>query len=355
MPVLNNAYNVMFGALQAHRVLLRGTTVWILPVPVNTVLPAITGTPTVGETLTCSTGTWTNSPTSYAYQWQELIGGVWTNLSGETANTYTTDHAGFFRCLVTASNAFGPSEAPAAAAQVEVTEPSSLPTDAISVTGGTEYFYRAVAEITGGARNFCIGALVYIESGSPADWGDLHPLITVQCASGRYATTGTDNVFGNWRINVAGQGTTVVVATQPVSGQWYYMTLGGDNVLGDDGGQFRVTFQPVEGGTLISQYVDKSEFFGTAAHTGTYFNTFGDPAGGDGWPQGLRFQSVRLYLAERDDTQIQADRTNQDPTGAHWWWDFTDAGGGTPGVADLTGNGRTPTIVGGEMVAGPGA
>lgn len=113
MPVLNNAYNVMFGSLQASRVILRGTVVWLLPVPVNTVAPDVSGGTSVGSTLTCSTGTWTNSPTGYAYQWQELITGVWTNLSGETANTYDADHAGSFRCLVTASNAFGPSENPA--------------------------------------------------------------------------------------------------------------------------------------------------------------------------------------------------------------------------------------------------
>jgi hypothetical protein len=37
--------------------------------PVNSVLPAVTGTKTVGQTLTCSTGTWTQSP-SYTYQWR---------------------------------------------------------------------------------------------------------------------------------------------------------------------------------------------------------------------------------------------------------------------------------------------
>ncbi|MDO1560414.1 hypothetical protein Q0812_13345 [Brevundimonas sp. 2R-24] len=37
--------------------------------PVNSVLPAITGTATEGETLTCSSGTWSKSP-SYTYQWR---------------------------------------------------------------------------------------------------------------------------------------------------------------------------------------------------------------------------------------------------------------------------------------------
>jgi hypothetical protein len=57
--------------------------------PFNTAIPAITGTIKVGSTQTVSTGTWSNTPTSYAYQWQKSSDGIsWINLSGETANTY---------------------------------------------------------------------------------------------------------------------------------------------------------------------------------------------------------------------------------------------------------------------------
>jgi RHS repeat-associated protein len=42
--------------------------------PVNTTIPAVTGTAQVGSTLTTSTGSWLNSPTSYGYQWQRCQG-----------------------------------------------------------------------------------------------------------------------------------------------------------------------------------------------------------------------------------------------------------------------------------------
>jgi hypothetical protein len=57
--------------------------------PYNTAAPAITGTVKVGSTQTATTGTWSNTPTSYSYQWQKSADGIsWINISGETAATY---------------------------------------------------------------------------------------------------------------------------------------------------------------------------------------------------------------------------------------------------------------------------
>ena len=57
--------------------------------PYNTALPTISGTIKVGSTQTVTTGTWSNTPTAYSYQWQKSADGIsWINLSGETSSTY---------------------------------------------------------------------------------------------------------------------------------------------------------------------------------------------------------------------------------------------------------------------------
>lgn len=79
--------------------------------PTNTVAPAVTGTPTVGETLSCSTGTWSGTGTiSYAYQWQR----DGSNISGATSSTYTlveADASTSVRCVVTATDDIGSTSA----------------------------------------------------------------------------------------------------------------------------------------------------------------------------------------------------------------------------------------------------
>lgn len=80
--------------------------------PANTVAPAITGTPTQGSTLSTTNGTWTNSPSSYAYQWQRdtASNGIFSNIGSATANTYLlvqADIGNQLRCVVTATNGSG--------------------------------------------------------------------------------------------------------------------------------------------------------------------------------------------------------------------------------------------------------
>jgi hypothetical protein len=78
--------------------------------PVNTVVPAITGTNNIGQVLTTTDGTWTGTPApTFAYQWFRGAAAI----SGQTATTYTIQSqdlhptAQAITCQVTATNASG--------------------------------------------------------------------------------------------------------------------------------------------------------------------------------------------------------------------------------------------------------
>jgi type II secretory pathway pseudopilin PulG len=107
-------------------------------VPVVTVAPAISGTAQQGQTLTVANGTWANSPTSYAYQWQRSTtqGGVWQTIAGATAQTYMAQAAdlGFsLRVNVTAANAAG------------VTSTTSDPSGVVLSSAGPSYSSTVLA------------------------------------------------------------------------------------------------------------------------------------------------------------------------------------------------------------------
>ena len=87
--------------------------------PVNLTLPTISGTPKQGQTLTASNGTWSNSPTSYSYQWARCgsAGGNCTAISGATSKTYvltSSDVGATLRITVAATNSGGSTAATSA-------------------------------------------------------------------------------------------------------------------------------------------------------------------------------------------------------------------------------------------------
>lgn len=75
-------------------------------VPANTSAPSISGTPTVGHTLSCATGAWSNSPTGYSYDWQRN-GGAITGATGATYVVRSADAGDTLTCQVTAYNLGG--------------------------------------------------------------------------------------------------------------------------------------------------------------------------------------------------------------------------------------------------------
>ncbi|HEY2319666.1 MAG TPA: hypothetical protein VGH67_15270 [Solirubrobacteraceae bacterium] len=90
--------------------------------PINTGVPALSGTPQRTAALTATAGTWTGLGDQITYQWQRSPDGTtWTGISGATAPTYTlqfADEGDAVRVLVTATNASGVTSTPSAPTQV---------------------------------------------------------------------------------------------------------------------------------------------------------------------------------------------------------------------------------------------
>jgi hypothetical protein len=112
------------------------TTSAATAVPLAAVAPAISGGEqadgaVVGNTLTCSTGTWSGDPTGYAFAWE--LDGV---ANGATASTYPVqagDAGRSLACAVTASNAGG-AGTPATSAAIAVAPPPPTPIPAAQTT-----------------------------------------------------------------------------------------------------------------------------------------------------------------------------------------------------------------------------
>jgi hypothetical protein len=81
-------------------------------VPANTVVPTITGTPQVGQTLTALPGTWLSFPTGYTYQWQrcDVTGANCAPVTGATGSSYVVaaeDVGVTLDVVATAQNSYG--------------------------------------------------------------------------------------------------------------------------------------------------------------------------------------------------------------------------------------------------------
>ncbi|WP_166380446.1 sialidase family protein [Catellatospora methionotrophica] len=133
--------------------------------PVNTSAPTISGTPNQGATQTAANGTWTGSPTSYAYRWQrcDSAGGSCVDISGATASTYTAsaaDVGGRLKVKVTATNATGSTTASSGATAVITSAPAPA---SYTATG---YTRAVVANPAGAPYTSFVGEWVNPADGS---------------------------------------------------------------------------------------------------------------------------------------------------------------------------------------------
>ena len=101
-------------------------------------LPAITGTAQQGQTLTASTGTWSNTPTSYAYQWESCTAASSCSPVGTNASTYlvaATDVGHTIEVQVTATNSGGSSAEATSAATAAVVPPAPTSNNPPTISG----------------------------------------------------------------------------------------------------------------------------------------------------------------------------------------------------------------------------
>jgi hypothetical protein len=89
---------------------------------------AVAQTADIGDTLTCTMGEWEGEPTGYAYQWLNGSNEIGTGASYVVA---ASDAPGSLRCVVTAINGAGATQAPPSnAVIVEATAAQQQPQEA---------------------------------------------------------------------------------------------------------------------------------------------------------------------------------------------------------------------------------
>ena len=157
------------------------------PAPANTAAPVVSGTATQGQSLSTSNGSWSGSPASFSYGWQDCdsSGNGCTTISGATGSSYTlasADVGHTVRSVVTASNGSGSASK------------SSAPTAVVAASGGgggggtscslnatTSTFASQVSAASAG-QTICLA------SGSYGTWSGTNKAITIAAASGATPT-----------------------------------------------------------------------------------------------------------------------------------------------------------------------
>jgi hypothetical protein len=228
--------------------------------PVGTALPAISGTAQQGQTLTTSNGSWSNSPTSYKYAWQDCnsSGTVCTTISNATSSSYTlegTDVGAAIRSEVTATNAGGSAAQTSGPTEVVAALPpsppanSALPTisgttqqgQALSTSNGTwsnspsSYTYHwEDCNSSGSSCTTITGATASSYTLASTDVADtIRAIVTATNAGGSTPATSTQTAV----VSASGSGGTLPagVTLQPIDGGPSFYCSHGFTVACNDG------------------------------------------------------------------------------------------------------------------------
>lgn len=173
--------------------------------PTNTTPPKITGTATVGETLTTDNGTWTGSPTSYAYDWLRCNtgGASCTSAPNGTQKTYTLitgDRGHTMRVRVTATNADGSANVQSdQTAVVAAAASSAVPrnTTRPSISGNTQ----VGSQLTANDGSWTASPTSYAYQWQRCD-SDVATCTIITGATGKTYGLGTADIGFRIRVNV---------------------------------------------------------------------------------------------------------------------------------------------------------
>jgi large repetitive protein len=176
-------------------------TVTAAAAPQNTAEPQITGTATVGSTLTATNGTWSGStPITYTYAWERCAtnGASCAAISGATSQTYvaaSADAAHTLRVVVTATNAAGSAQATSAFVSVNST---SAPVNTVApAVSGTAKQGQTLSTTIG---TWTGGSLTYAYLWYRCDAGETNCVSIAGATAATYVVTATD--VGHYVISI---------------------------------------------------------------------------------------------------------------------------------------------------------
>lgn len=200
-----------------------------------------------------------------------------------------------------------------------------------------------------GAINFEVQALVYIDGAYTIE----DRVFMLQYNAGRQAGLFVSNLYpavllatGDSQVGSSGGS---IDGGQSATGKWCLLTFSGDGTVAPTG-LWNGSIESLDGSI---SYTSGGRTKGVESSLDCFRVDLNGGAVENGWLNGIRYAEVRGYNAQRTAMQRQADLTNTDPTGAAFWWRFSDNGVGGVAVTDLTGNGIVPFISGGTLEAGP--
>ncbi len=193
IEVMETATN---GGTPANRPVFSQATATVVagvPVPDPTNPPAISGTPVQGQTLSASPGAFSNTPSSYTYQWSDCgAGGTGcTPIPGATGSTYTLTAGDVgARVVVSVSgvNVAGTGSAALSAPTAAVQTPSTVSLTAAPGAPVTNQGVTLAATVTARAASGApAGSMAFLDQGRPISGCEAQPVtasgqsVTVLC------------------------------------------------------------------------------------------------------------------------------------------------------------------------------